>query len=147
MLPRRKTNKQYEILWERAGELEEIIDQGWNNEEDHQHDQQDLADIMNKLNRMMSTLQGWSKRKFGNVLQELNKYRRKLEQLLVQGGDSEEIRNTSDHIDELLYREEMLWLQRSRVAWLKEGDRNTRFFHQKAIWRARKNKVKKLKDS
>ncbi|KAK1615802.1 hypothetical protein QYE76_021319 [Lolium multiflorum] len=36
--------------------------------------------------------------------------------------------------------------ERSRVSWLKEGDRNTRFFHQKAVWRARKNKVKKLKD-
>jgi hypothetical protein len=30
---------------------------------------------------------------------------------------------------------------------MKEGDRNTRFFHQTAVWRARKNKIKKLKDS
>lgn len=49
-------------------------------------------------------------------------------------------------MNELLYKEEMIWLQRSRINWLKEGDRNTRFFHQKAVWRARKNKIKKLKD-
>lgn len=29
----------------------------------------------------------------------------------------------------------------------KEGDRNTQFFHAKAIWRARKNKIQKLEDT
>jgi hypothetical protein len=29
---------------------------------------------------------------------------------------------------------------------LKEGDINTRLFHQKAVWRARRNKITKLKD-
>jgi hypothetical protein len=37
----------------------------------------------------------------------------------MHDGEPEEIRNISDHIDELLYREEMLWLQRSRIAWLR----------------------------
>lgn len=27
-----------------------------------------------------------------------------------------------------------------------EGDRNTKYFHQKAQWRARKNKIKRLKN-
>jgi hypothetical protein len=49
-------------------------------------------------------------------------------------------------MDELLYREEMMWLQRSRIAWLKEGDQNTSYFHKQAVWRARKNKIKKSKD-
>jgi hypothetical protein len=49
-------------------------------------------------------------------------------------------------MDELLYREEMMWLQRLRIAWLKEGDRNTKYFHRQAVWRARKNRIKKLRD-
>jgi hypothetical protein len=39
----------------------------------------------------------------------------------------------------------MMWLQRSRISWLKEGDRNTSYFHRQAVWRARKNRIKRLK--
>jgi hypothetical protein len=33
-------------------------------------------------------------------------------------------------MDEELYQEEMLWLQRSHISWLK-GVKNTEFFHKK----------------
>jgi hypothetical protein len=49
------------------------------------------------------------------------------------------------HMDELLYREEMMWLQRSRISWLKEGHSNTTFFHRKAAGRAKKNRIKQLR--
>jgi hypothetical protein len=55
------------------------------------------------------------------------------------------IRAKIQRMDELLYREEMMWLQRSRISWLKEGDRNTSYFHRNAVWRARRNLIKKLK--
>jgi hypothetical protein len=46
---------------------------------------------------------------------------------------------------ELLYREEMMCLQRSRITWLKEGDQNTKFFHRKVIGRGKKNKIELLR--
>jgi hypothetical protein len=90
----------------------------------------------------MSTLQAWSKKRFWNILKELKKAMEKLELLKVNNADQRTIRQAIDHMNDLLYKEEMLWLQWLRITWLKEGHRNTRFFHQKSVWRARRNKIK-----
>lgn len=92
----------------------------------------------------MQSLQAWSSRKSGNILRELEAVRSEVNNLLLHGADSKEVRQISDKLNELLYKEEMLWLQWSRVSRLKEGDRNTKFFHRKPVWRAKKNKIVKL---
>jgi hypothetical protein len=48
-------------------------------------------------------------------------------------------------MDEILYREEMMWLRRSCIAWLKEGDTNTKNFHMKSAGQAKKNKIRRLR--
>lgn len=40
-----------------------------------------------------------------------------------------------------------MWRQRTRAIWLRDGDRNTRFFHGKADQRRKTNTIKKMKDS
>ncbi|KAK3229219.1 hypothetical protein Dsin_001100 [Dipteronia sinensis] len=46
---------------------------------------------------------------------------------------------------DILEQEEIFWQQKSRNCWLKEGDRNTKFFHLSAIIRRRRNKIKGFK--
>lgn len=41
-------------------------------------------------------------------------------------------RQLSENLDEWLAREELMWKQRSRSDWLKDGDKNTAFFKIKA---------------
>ena len=55
--------------------------------------------------------------------------------------DGKEIRRLESHINSMLVDEEIYWKQRSRADWLREGDKNTKYFHAKASARKRKNKV------
>jgi DNA replication protein DnaC len=108
---------------------------------------QNLGDIADNLKGIMKSLQRWSKEKFGAVTKELEQLMEKLENLCAnsQGTADEEIKRIRQRMDEVLYREEMMWLQRSHISWLQEGDRNTKYFHRKAAARSNKNRIKRLK--
>ena len=43
-------------------------------------------------------------------------------------------------------KEERMWRQRSRFTYIKEGDRNTRFFHSRATLRKRRNCIKNIRN-
>ena len=135
--------RHYEVAWEHDPALAELIMNAWI----QAGAMATLGDVAAALRDLMHTLQSWSRAKFGNVVKENNKSRSLLEELMSMNADQHTIREATDRMNELLYREEMLWMQRSRIDWLSEGDRNTKFFHCKAVWRARKNRIKTLVDN
>ena len=59
---------------------------------------------------------------------------------------TEEISAVRKELNELHIREEIMWNQLSRVLWLQNGDRNTKFFHASASQRQRKNRIGGLMD-
>ena len=87
-----------------------------------------LGDVHAALRDTMKTLCKWSKENFGSVAREIEKSRTQLEELMLMNADRCEIRKVTYKMNELLYREELMWMQHSRITWLKEGDQNTIFF-------------------
>ncbi|XP_074267339.1 uncharacterized protein LOC141590668 [Silene latifolia] len=54
--------------------------------------------------------------------------------------------NLRKELDEILEREEILWYQKSRVEFLKDGDRNTSYFHVSTLVRRWRNRITSLKN-
>lgn len=135
----------YEYMWEREESLLNEVADTWSKCKKAT----DLADIKNNLQTTMDSLRTWSKAKFGGVDREITKLKKRLERLYSTNlhANNDEIQHVMARLDELLLREEMLWKQRSRVQWIKVGEQNTKFFHRKASWRAKKNKISVLKTS
>ena len=51
----------------------------------------------------------------------------------------------SKELDDLLMKQEIYWAQRSRISWLKHGDKNKNFFHSKASNRRRRNLIQGIR--
>uniref|UniRef100_A0A0A9FUR2 Endonuclease/exonuclease/phosphatase domain-containing protein n=1 Tax=Arundo donax TaxID=35708 RepID=A0A0A9FUR2_ARUDO len=134
----------YEIMWERDVALPEEIAKAW----EKRGEVSNLGDVSVALKNVLHSLKEWSREHFGAVTRQIEELRATLEFLKGQGAQVAvtQVWATIDKLNELLYGEEMMWLQRLRISWMREGDRNTNYFHRKAAWRARKNRIKKLKD-
>jgi len=78
-----------------------------------------------------------------NKMQELN------QAMIKEGFDKEKNDQVEKHQQEwenLCKQEEIFWRQKSRVQWLKEGKRNTRFFHRSTIANRTQDIISSIKD-
>ena len=106
--------------------------------------------VASKLKRCKKHLKKWSKAHFGNVKKQIQQTKEmlwKAEERLVKENNYEEVLRLKSELNVLLDKEEQMWHQRSRVQWIKSGDKNTRFFHGTATNRKRKNFIKGLRDA
>jgi hypothetical protein len=103
-----------------------------------------MTQVQTKIRRCSEKLRKWSRDHFGNITRQLKEKTEQLrkaedESMVGQGHDT--VISLRKEVQILLVQEEKMWNQRSRTAWLKDGDRNTRYFHSRASHRRRRNTI------
>ena len=92
----------------------------------------------------------WFLGKFqGKFGRRRKKKRETLSTLVLKDKDGSlgsEINIIRKEINDLLDSEEIMWHQRSRVQWLGLGDRNTKYFHTRALERRKRNTINNIMD-
>ncbi|KAL5580291.1 hypothetical protein UlMin_012733 [Ulmus minor] len=85
----------------------------------------------------------WGRDKFKRLGKDINGLKKALDMLSFSHSrkDWEEANKVQKQLVSLFHKEEQYWKQRSRVSWLRDGDKNTNFFHRKASNRRFKNEI------
>lgn len=130
----------FEPMWLRNPEFNETVESSW-------LAASQAGSLGTILKDCGSQLSFWNSSRFGNVQRKIKNLKSKIQRLRT--GQRTDIAvtekaNASQELDEWLEREELLWRQRARYDWIKEGDRNTKFFHAKASQSKSRNLISSL---
>eukprot|EP00253_Pinus_taeda_P007598 PITA_07598 len=101
-----------------------------------------------KLKHLKGKIKYWNRTTFGNIFHGKANFEQDMKQLqqkiitLSRSDDLAEQEKTLERkLMEKEKQEETLWKQKSRIRWLKEGEKNTKFFHNTTIQRRMHNNI------
>jgi hypothetical protein len=132
-------------MWSRDPRCGAVIKQAWNSEVYGSH----AFILCRKQFHTTIALKKWNKDVFGHCqtkIKELNYRIKKLQlhDMAEQNAKHEVV--LQGELNEWLRRNEILWRQKSREMWLKDGDKNSKFFHLSTVIGRKRNSIDDIKN-
>ncbi|KAL5555663.1 hypothetical protein UlMin_037899 [Ulmus minor] len=134
----------FEEAWVDEAGCSNIIKEHWNS-----RSVDSLDGVASKLRLCASDLEKWNLDSFRSLKLQVRKMKTAFDCIDKQlsSHNWKEHQRLEKAFSALRYKEERYWKQRSKDTWLKCGDRNSKFFHQKASARHAKNSISGLLDT
>lgn len=130
----------FENVWIKEEQCSKLVQDSWL--------QVEGRSLINKMEYVCLKLDEWG----GGIVQEMKTkiqfYRQQMRKFRSRR-DGYGVKKYNDarwEFLKLLEKKEVYWKQRAKQFWLREGDKNSRFFHKYASGRKRHNQLKRLKD-
>ncbi|RYR65333.1 hypothetical protein Ahy_A03g011263 [Arachis hypogaea] len=136
----------FEAFWADKEECEKVVKKGWGKEVSQSCE---WTRITRRMNNCKEELKKWSKSTFKRADKEINRLKEEMKKLQDSNFTEEkqnQVHVLKEKITALWKQEEKFWGQRSRLKWLKWGDKNTSFFHATTIQRRERNRIERLKN-
>ncbi|XP_021718590.1 uncharacterized protein LOC110686283 [Chenopodium quinoa] len=132
----------FEAWWLSSAECEEVVDTAWKG---------NIAALPHeKVALCASSLTSWAGKKFGDVRKKLKARENELreaQEAVLDGPSLMKCESLAEEIAELRRMEESYWFARARANEMKDGDKNTAYFHKKASYRHVRNWIDGIYDS
>ncbi|KAM2502553.1 hypothetical protein ACFX1W_033092 [Malus domestica] len=133
----------YDSRWNRENECHGIVGTNWK----YNFVGSKAFRVVEKLKWVRKGLQKWSRASGRNSQLRIAILKNDLRNTYKSDKfASEAVRNMEGELKHLLREEERYWKLKSRNQWMKEGDKNTKFFHAQTMKRRRCNKIVGLED-
>lgn len=136
----------FEQMWLEDEGCHDTVTSAWSDGEGDSS----MGSVMEKVGKCQEKLKWWSMRCFSNITWEIAETKRRMREAEVAalaGNNVDLLVKLKFDLAGLLVKEEKMWQQRSKAHWMKSGDKNSSYFHNKASQRFRRNRILGLKDS
>eukprot|EP00253_Pinus_taeda_P031319 PITA_31319 len=136
----------FEAFWLTHPDFHQFISTEWKSF--HPPPGSKMFQFQQKLKHLKGKIKYWNRTTFCNIFHgkaNIEQDMKQLQQKIITLGHSDDLAEQEKTIERKLMekekQEEFLWKQKSRIRWLKEGEKNTKFFHNTTIQHRMHNNI------